>query len=318
MKKIPKIVKEIQNYVPKAINYAVEKNISFSQLSMYDGCAHRWALQYRDGHKIYTPSMHAVFGKALHEALQHYLDIMYKESGAAADRIDILDFFKTSLKENYLSDYEKNKSIHFFKDGELQEFYQDGENIINYFKKHKGKTFSKRGTYLVGCEIPIIINPNKMFNKVKFQGYLDIVMYNETLNRFTIYDIKTSTNGWGKWALSNKNAIKHYQLVLYKKFFAEQFGIPEKNIDIEFFIVRRKVYEDGDYPQKRIQKFIPSHGKTTINKATNVLNDFIKDVFIGNEYNQKAYKPSLANPNNCRFCPYHGSDLCPGTKNRSL
>ena len=31
MRKIPKIVKEIQNYVPKAINYAMEKNISFSQ-----------------------------------------------------------------------------------------------------------------------------------------------------------------------------------------------------------------------------------------------------------------------------------------------
>ena len=155
-----------------------------------------------------------------------------------------------------------------------------------------------------------------MFQKVKFQGYLDVVTYNETLNKFTIYDIKTSTNGWGKWARSNKNAIKHYQLVLYKKFFAEQFGIPEKNIDIEFFIVRRKIYEDGDYPQKRIQHFTPSHGKTTINKATKVLNDFIKDVFIGNEYNQKAFKPSLANPNNCRFCPYLGDDLCPGTKNR--
>ena len=316
MRKIPKIVKEIQKYTPQALNYATEKNISFSQLSMYDSCAHRWSLQYRDGHKIFTPSMHAVFGKALHEALQHYLDIMYEQSGAAADRIDILGFFKSRLKENYLSDYEKNKSVHFFKDGELQEFYQDGENIINYFKKHKGKTFSKRGTFLVGCEIPIVVKPNKMFQKVKFQGYLDVVTYNETLNKFTIYDIKTSTNGWGKWARSNKNAIKHYQLVLYKKFFAEQFGIPEKNIDIEFFIVRRKIYEDGDYPQKRIQHFTPSHGKTTINKATKVLNDFIKDVFIGNEYNQKAFKPSLANPNNCRFCPYLGDDLCPGTKNR--
>ena len=104
MRKIPKIVKEIQNYTPQALNYATEKNISFSQLSMYDSCAHRWSLQYRDGHKIFTPSMHAVFGKALHEALQHYLDIMYKQSGAAADRIDILSYFKSRLRENYLSD----------------------------------------------------------------------------------------------------------------------------------------------------------------------------------------------------------------------
>ena len=54
---------------------------------------------------------------------------------------------------------------------------------------------------------------------------------------------------------------KHFQLVLYKKFFSEQFGLAEKSIDIEFLIVRRKVYEDGEYPQKRIQTF-----STTIRK----------------------------------------------------
>ena len=38
---------------------------------------------------------------------------------------------------------------------------------------------------------PISSNPN-----VLFIGYLDIVMYNETLNKFKIIDIKTSTKGW--------------------------------------------------------------------------------------------------------------------------
>ena len=43
--------------------------------------------------------------------------------------------------------------------------------------------------------------------------------------------------------------INNFNL-LYKKFFAEQFNVPVDNIDIEFFITRRKVYEGGDYPQK--------------------------------------------------------------------
>ena len=54
---------------------------------------------------------------------------------------------------------------------------------------------------------------------------------------------------------------KQFQLILYKKYFSEQFGIPEKDIDIEFLITRRKVYVDGDYPQKRIQEFRPASGR---------------------------------------------------------
>ena len=37
-KKIPQIVREIQNNPPTPVNFAVEKNISYSQLSMYTQC----------------------------------------------------------------------------------------------------------------------------------------------------------------------------------------------------------------------------------------------------------------------------------------
>ena len=51
-KKSPKIVREIQNNPPEPVNFAFEKNISYSQLSMYTQCPKKWALQYRDGYKI--------------------------------------------------------------------------------------------------------------------------------------------------------------------------------------------------------------------------------------------------------------------------
>ena len=50
---------------------------------------------------------------------------------------------------------------------------------------------------------------------------------------------------------------KQFQLILYKKYFAEQFGVPIENIDIEFFITRRKVYEEGDFPTKTISNVFP-------------------------------------------------------------
>ena len=36
--------------------------------------------------------------------------------------------------------------------------------ILEWFKKKRSRYFSKKGTYLVGCEIPIVIAPNKMLN----------------------------------------------------------------------------------------------------------------------------------------------------------
>ena len=53
MPKIPPIVKEIQQYNHKKVNYAYQKNISYSQYSMWKKCPKHWALQYREGHKIY-------------------------------------------------------------------------------------------------------------------------------------------------------------------------------------------------------------------------------------------------------------------------
>tara|TARA_Y100001978_G_scaffold21111_1_gene17121 strand:+ start:3814 stop:4761 length:948 start_codon:yes stop_codon:yes gene_type:complete len=309
MPKIPTIVKEIQQTPKREVNYAFQKNISYSQYSMWKKCPKQWALQYRDGHKIYTPSVHTVFGKALHEAFQHYIQVMYDKSGVAADREDINEILKDKIREHYQDEYKKNNNQHFSNPGELSEFYQDGVEILNYLKKHRGKYFSKRGWHLVGIETPITIPPLQYNPNILFMGYLDIVMYNERLNKFKIIDIKTSTNGW-KLDYVKKDEDKQFQLILYKKFFSEQFNVDEKNIDIEFFITRRKVYESGDYPQKRFQMYSPPSGKIKISRATQAINGFIKECFNGNEYSQKEMDP---NPSkwNCTFCAFkENKKLC--------
>lgn len=302
MAKIPTIVKEIQQTPPRKVNYAYQKNISYSQYSMWKKCPKQWALQYRDGHKTYTPSIHTVFGKALHEAFQHYIEIIYTKSGAAADREDILELLKDKIREHYQDEYKKNNNQHFSDPGELSEFYADGVEILNYLKKNRGKYFYKRGWHLVGIETPITISPMEHNPNVLFVGYLDIVMYNERLNKFKIIDIKTSTKGW-KLDYVKKDEDKQFQLILYKKFFAKQFGVDEKDIDIEFFITRRKVYTEGDYPQKRFQTYSPPSGKIKIGRATQAINGFIKECFDESNYKQKEMDP---NPSkwNCTFCAF--------------
>ena len=99
-RKIPNIVKRIQNNPPPEINYAFQKHVSYSQMSIYKQCPHRWKLQYKDKIKRFTSSIHTVFGTAIHETLQDYLQVMYDQSAAEADRIEIEELFKVALEQN--------------------------------------------------------------------------------------------------------------------------------------------------------------------------------------------------------------------------
>jgi hypothetical protein len=304
-KKIPQIVKHIRNFKFPEINYSYQKNISYSQFSIYQGCPKRWSLQYKEGHKKFTSTIHTVFGTSLHEALQHYLDVMYGVSKAEADRINMVEFFEDALRKEYKIQYKKNNNQHFSTPEELREFFDDGIEIIRFFAKKLGKYFSKRGWHLVGCELPLIISPNSFYNNVLYQGYLDVVMYHEPTNTFKIIDIKSSTRGWNDQA--KKDEIKQFQLILYKKYFSEQFNIPLEDIYIEFFIVKRKVIDHPDFAISRIQTFTPPSGKVKLNKASKAINSFIEDVFDKSGYKDKDHLP---NPTkwNCSFCPFRDDE----------
>ena len=55
-KKLPKIIKEIRKYKPRDTDYRFEKTISYSQMSMFRSCNHKWQLQYKEGNYLYQSS----------------------------------------------------------------------------------------------------------------------------------------------------------------------------------------------------------------------------------------------------------------------
>jgi len=308
-KKLPKIVKEIRNNPPPLINYAYQKNISYSQMSIFRGCPHRWKLQYKDKIKRFTSSIHTVFGTAMHESMQYYLDYAYEKSFAAADRnIDLKEDFQGRYISEYQVQYKKNNDSHFSDATEMREFFEDGVAILEWFKKKRSRYFSKKGTYLVGCEIPIVVAPNKMLNNVLYMGYLDVVTYHEATDTFKIIDIKTSTRGWRDQ--DKKNEDKQFQLLLYKQYFSEQYGIPLDKIEIEFFIVKRKVLDWDDeklmspHQAYRVQTFTPPSGKIKLGRAKKAINDFINECFNSSGKIKDKDYPKSPSKWNCNFCPY--------------
>jgi RecB family exonuclease len=308
-KKLPSILKEIKTKVLPEIDYATQKSISYSQMSMFNECPKKWSLQYREGHKQFTSSIHTVFGTALHEVLQHYLTVMYEQSGAAADRLNTAEMLEEKLRNEYKTQYKSNNNQHFVSPDELREFYEDGVEIIREIAKERSKHFSKKGWYLVGCEIPIILTPNSKLQNIMFKGFLDVVLYHEPTNTFKIIDIKTSRQGWSKKEKSNEQ--KQFQLIIYKKYYSELYNVPIENIDIEFMIVKRKIFESEQFVIKRVQWFKPASGKVKLNKVTKSIEEFIEQAFDHNGYKQVEHQPKVND--NCKWCPFYKTHLCSAT-----
>jgi hypothetical protein len=304
-KKKPQILKEIQNKELPKVNYAYQKSISYSQMSMYRSCPHKWALQYKEGHYNNDPNIHFTFGTSMHEVIQDWLTVLYEESGVKADEINLEEQFQEKFISLYQEEYKKFNNTHYSSPEELREFFEDGVAILDFIKKRRNQYFSKRGWHLAGIELPIVMNVGR---NLMYKGFIDLVLYHEPTNKFYIYDIKTSTRGWNAKAKSDET--KQMQLVLYKKFFNEQYGIPLENIEVEFFIVRRKVWENSDYPIYRVQQHKPAAGRNKLNKADRILNEFITECFTPKGKYQEKKHPKVVS-SMCKWCAFNDDkNLC--------
>jgi len=286
-----------------------QKQISFSQYSVYESCPHRWYMTYAKGNYLFTASINTVFGTAIHETLQKYLEILFKESVKASDAFDMEKHFEKVFRDEYVKEVSNNGGNHFSTKEEMAEFYEDGIQILDHFKKKRVAYFSTRDLELLGMEIPILTEIRDTEDVFLFQGYVDLVLKDKTEGTIFIEDFKTSTKGWKDY--EKKDEIKQSQILLYKKFFSKQFGVDESKIVPRFRILKRKLYENADFPQSRIQVHEPANGKSKVHQAEQRLINFIKECFnVDGTAKEKIHTKVFSN-NNCRFCPFKDRpDLC--------
>lgn len=279
--------------------------VSFSQYSMWSTCPQQYKLSYIDGLSVSNANINLIFGTAMHETLQHFLDIMYNTTKSAAMALDLDGLLSKRLIENFNKEKEKLEEGQYpcTKD-ELEEFYGDGRKIIQYFKSKLGNFFSKKGYELVAIELPLNV---QIKEKVNFIGFVDVIIRDTTDKSVIIIDFKTSTAGWSKYQKSDP--IKNAQILIYKKFYAEKYKISEDKVKVEFHILKRKVKEDADYPIPRISKHVPASGKPSVNKAWNGFMDFVNTVFDeeGN-YRDIEYKPNKSKA--CDWCEFKERKIC--------
>tara|TARA_B100000424_G_scaffold264518_1_gene253042 strand:- start:436 stop:1272 length:837 start_codon:yes stop_codon:yes gene_type:complete len=273
---------------------------------MWAQCPHRWKTSYVDGVREYTDSIHTMFGTSMHEVIQAFLTVMYNDSAKLAESLPLNDMLKERMKRNFEQIVKANGGEMFCTEKDMVEFYIHGTEILDFIKKKRAQYFSKRGYELIGIEVPLDYD---LPNDIKFVGYIDIVIKDTVRDVIKIYDIKTSTMGWNKYMKADKN--KTDQLLLYKQFYSKQFNHPLDKIEVEYFIVKRKLYENLDFPQKRVQKFVPANGKPSINKVVTRLDNFITECFNSDgEYNTEHIYRKEASKKNCKFCEFNQTEYC--------
>jgi hypothetical protein len=290
-----------------------DKTISYSQFAMWSTCPQKWKLTYIDGNRLGGPSIHTCFGTAFHETLQWYLHVMYTESVKKADQLNLQECLHEQMIQNYMLSVDSLGGEHFSNPQQLQEFFEDGVAILDWVKKHRSIYFSSTQYELVGIEMPLYIQASDTNDKVIMNGFLDIVLREKESGKIVIIDIKTSTKGWNQYAKADKT--KASQLVLYKSYFAKQYGYDEDNIEIKYFIVKRKLIEGFMYPQKRVQEFVPASGKPTRNKLLKDIESFINAGFnLDGSYKVDGIFPAVGDKGlkNCRYCEFADKeDMCP-------
>lgn len=276
----------------------IKKNrVSFSQYSTFLKCPHKWYLDYAKNMRVKEDSINTTFGTAIHHVFQTYLTALYNDSVSAAESMD--------LKKMFLEKFtEEAKKVPNLDEQEFTDFTFDGHDIIDAFCKSANRIKHFPTEYeLVGIEIPLEI-PIK--NNVEFVGFIDIVLKEKNKEYYRIIDFKTSSNGWNKYQKEDES--KYSQLHLYKSVYSKKFNVPLNNIEIEFFIVKRRLFENATFPQSRIQIFKPSSGPLMIKESINNFIGFLDHAFKKDgSYNIDNVYPKIPGDRkkNCKYCVHY-------------
>lgn len=307
-KKLPKSVKEIWENNPVQ-DYENNKHISYSQITLYDTCPRQWEAIHLTGEVKILPSIHTTFGTAIHTTLQQWLEVLYHFKVKDANEMDLDQVLYENMVKAYLKDKEKNNNTAFTTQDKIKEFYDQGCKILNYIKKRRSTYFSTRSTYLAGIETLLYV---ELRPGVYFKGKVDLLFYNEQVDKWIIMDIKTSTKGWNKYQKADDS--KKAQLLLYKHFLSQQFKIPLSKIEVMYFIVKRTVPEEEEVEfasmRRRVQEFKPADGKIKTGQALTMLNTFIDNVVDSEGNYRKRTFNTTPSRSACKFCELAKNRVC--------
>lgn len=276
------------------------KVVSYSQYSKWFKCPHSWFLDYIKGLKVFEANLNLTYGNAIHETLQLYVKTLYTEGMIKATILDLKSFFIDRMIEEATT----NK-IKFTQD-EIEEFIEDGINFIKEFMTAAVRLehFPPDKYEFLGVEDELKM---PLLNNTEYYGYIDLVLKDKATGRIKIFDFKTSRMAWTTAQM--EDLAKTSQLVLYKALYSKKHNVPVTKIDVEFLILKRKLYPNSKYRQSRIQVFKPEADQKEVTRVVDHFHQFLTECFHPDgSYNEDIKYPKIPGKNkaNCKYCPHKG------------
>jgi hypothetical protein len=287
-----------------------KKRVSYSQYSMYLKCPQQYYLNYILGKKVFGASINTCFGTAIHHVLQTYITTLYTQSPEIADGLNLPQMFHLKFKEETDNAMAKDLNLKITED-EYKEFSFNAEDILKVFtdKRTRQRYFPDNRYEFIGTELPLDV---RIKNNVEFIAYVDLVLKDKVSGKIKIWDFKTSTMGWRDSKKQDRSVFD--QILIYKAVYSKKFNVPLDMIDVEFFILKRKLYENVNYEQKHIQIFIPAHDNPAIADTLGSFTEFVTHCFNPDgTYRVDASYPKVPGERkkNCEYCHHHKTN-CDG------
>jgi hypothetical protein len=304
-------IEEIKTRIVESYKISVDSGsvgrISYSQYSKYAKCPRSWELAYKENLRTRDPSIHTLFGTSFHETLQEYLGLYMNNSTTTSTGYDYKNRLKTFMVENYTKDVSGIE--HFTTPEELNDFWEDGVNIMDELIPNIYSYYDKKRYDLLGVEVPLYMKATELDFDVNMLAYVDIVLYDKLTSSIVLVDIKTSFKGWNKYM--RNDVLKQSQLLFYKYYFSKQYGVPYESINVKFMIVTRKL----EYGTSRIAMCsIPETANDVDNSLKN-LTDFVENSFEKDgSYKENIIYHAISGDRNknCKYCEFKDrEDLCP-------
>jgi hypothetical protein len=268
-------------------------HISYSSWQLFrNGCQWRWKLDYIDGIRKKSQSVHLAFGTAIHSAIEKYKNksnpVSLDESGAyflsAFDKIceDEKDALGKFDKEFF-----RNAGLEIICDLESCKEFVDGFPMYNEFELFED-----------------ILIPDV---SVKFKGFIDIVLKTKDKRGNTILfvsDFKTCSWGWNAEKKQDKDL--HSQLFLYKHFLCKKFDVDPNLVRTSFILLKKKPSSGSS----RIEWFPISAGPVSVQRALDNLCSDISKIKLCCDNNNFEKDRKLCCNKFGDTCPYFKTEYC--------
>ena len=266
---------------PTNLHYiGLRKHVSYSEIATWMDCSYRHKLKYLDEIKVEGdgPSENTEYGQVIHDALEEFLKTRKMPS---------VDSLKSQLTQMFsaLPNAEKLKEA---------DWHDTIEPVLSEVPAFMDETFGSDWEY-IAAEYPLMETIER--HEHMFKGFIDgIIKAKNKKGEEVVWIIDWKTCSYF-WPLAKRiDPKKTMQLAFYKYFYSRKFDLPLTKVKCGFVLLRRSKKKGN------CELVTVSVGDKAVEKAMGTI-----DNMLG--YIQKKMFPK--NRENCKYCPYAGTEHCP-------